>query len=50
VGRAAGADLRGILGEGDIADMVVRLDGQWPRIQSARRAGDTWAAVRLVMA
>ena len=23
---------------------------QWPRAQSARRAGDAWAAVRLVMA
>jgi hypothetical protein len=50
LGRGAGAQLVGVLGEGDIADVVQRLDAQCPRIQSARRAGWAWAAVRLATA
>ena len=46
----AGADLGGVLGKGDIADVVQRLDAPVTRIQSARRAGLAWAAVRLVTA
>jgi hypothetical protein len=46
----AGADLGGVLGKGGVAEVVQRLDAPVTRIQSARRAGWAWAAVRLVMA
>ena len=49
-GGIAGAGLGGVFGEGGVADVMQRLDAQWPRIQSARRAGLAWAAVRLVTA
>jgi hypothetical protein len=47
-GGGTGADLAGVLGEGDIAEVVQCLDAPVPRIQSASRTGWAIAAVRLV--
>jgi hypothetical protein len=49
-GAGAGVDLAGVLGEGDIAEVVQRLDAPVPRSRSARRAGLARAWVRLVTA
>src|SRR5262245_25649154 len=46
----AGADLGGVFGEGDVAEVVQRLDGPVAVTQSARREGLARAAVRLVTA
>lgn len=44
----ARAELGGVLGNSDVADVVVRLDAPVPSDPVARRAGLAWAAVRLV--
>jgi hypothetical protein len=46
----AGAGLGGVLGEGDVADVVQRLDGPVPRSRSARQAGLACSNGRLVTA
>lgn len=50
VRAGAGADLAGVLGEGDFAEVVQRLDAQCPRMRSARRAGLALACGMLVTA
>jgi hypothetical protein len=50
VRAAAGADLAGVLAEGDIAEVVQRLDRPVVRSRSASRAGLAWAWLRLVIA
>jgi hypothetical protein len=45
-----GADPAGVLGEGDVAKVVQRLDGPVPTQRSARRAGLATSKGRLVTA
>jgi hypothetical protein len=50
VRSAAGADLGDVLGIGDIADVVQRLDGPVPAQQIGEAGGAAWTWVRLVTA
>jgi hypothetical protein len=50
VRAAAAADLGGVLGIGDIADVVQRLDGPVPAQQIGEAGGPAWTWVRLVTA
>ena len=49
-GRGAGAELVGVLGEGDVADVVQRLDAPVAAHVVGQAGGAGWAAVRLVTA
>ena len=49
-GRVAGAALGGVLGEGDVAEVVQRLDVPVAAPAVREGAGWAWAAVRLVTA